>query len=165
MKRCGIVFLLLMLGACATPAPQDLPATSDTGIPDTTSTTSVTGQEFALRALSFVGVPYRWGGTSPDTGFDCSGLVRYVYEQMTGRPLPYNAYGLARVASTIDDAELQPGDLVFFNTLREPFSHVGIYLGESRFLHAPSSGSNVRISSMKNRYWTARYNGARRLPI
>ena len=84
---------------------------------------------------------------------------------MPGRPLPYNAYGLARIAQAIDDSELQPGDLVFFHTLSEPFSHVGIYLGDARFLHAPSSGSTVRISDMNNRYWTSRYNGARRLPI
>ena len=84
---------------------------------------------------------------------------------MTGRPLPYNAYGLARVGDVVDDAALQPGDLVFFHTLSQPFSHVGIYLGESRFLHAPRSGSTVRISSMNNRYWTTRYNGARRLRI
>lgn len=163
MKRYGIIILLLMLGACAAPTRHDSHSISRS--PDTASPATGAGQEFALRALGFVGVPYRWGGTSPDTGFDCSGLIRYVYEQMTGRPLPYNAYGLARITSAVEETELQPGDLVFFNTLREPFSHVGIYLGESRFLHAPSSGSTVRISSMKSSYWTARYNGARRLPI
>lgn len=163
MRRCGIAILLLMLGACASPVRHDAP--SAISLPDSTQTTPGAGQEFALRALSFVGVPYRWGGASPDTGFDCSGLIRFVYEQLTGRPLPYNAYGLARFGDTIDAVELQPGDLVFFNTQREPYSHVGIYVGESRFLHAPSSGSTVRISNMKNSYWHSRYNGARRLPI
>lgn len=122
-------------------------------------------QEFALRALSFIGVRYKWGGTSPDTGFDCSGLIRYVYAQVTGHLLPYNAQDLSHLGISIDRAELQPGDLVFFNTLRKPFSHVGIYLGESRFVHAPSRGGAVEIVDMGQRYWKNRYNGARRLPI
>lgn len=122
-------------------------------------------QEFALRALSFIGVRYKWGGNSPDTGFDCSGLIRYVYSQITGQALPRNANDLSHVGETVDRAELQPGDLVFFNTLRKPFSHVGIYLGDSRFLHAPSRGGAVEIVDMSQRYWQSRYNGARRLPI
>ncbi len=122
-------------------------------------------QEFALRALSFIGVRYKWGGNSPDTGFDCSGLIRYVYSQITGQALPRNANDLSQVGETVDRTELQPGDLVFFNTLRKPFSHVGIYLGESRFLHAPSRGGSVEIVDMSQRYWQSRYNGARRLPI
>jgi cell wall-associated NlpC family hydrolase len=122
-------------------------------------------QEFALRALSFIGVRYKWGGTSPDTGFDCSGLIRYVYAQITGQTLHGTAQEISRVGATVDKSELQPGDLVFFNTLRKPFSHVGIYLGESRFLHAPSRGGNVEIVDMSQRYWQNRYNGARRLPI
>lgn len=122
-------------------------------------------QEFALRALSFIGVRYKWGGNSPDTGFDCSGLIRYVYSQITGQALPRNANELSHVGETVGRAELQPGDLVFFNTLRKPFSHVGIYLGDSRFLHAPSRGGAVEIVDMSQRYWQSRYNGARRLPI
>lgn len=122
-------------------------------------------QEFALRALSFIGVRYKWGGNSPDTGFDCSGLIRYVYSQITGRALPHNAQDLSQVGQNVDRSELQPGDLVFFNTLRKPFSHVGIYLGESRFVHAPSRGGAVEIVDMSQRYWQNRYNGARRLPI
>jgi len=164
MTRCWIACLLLMLGACAAPDRVSSFSRLDPAEP-ATAVAPGAGQEFAMRALGFVGVPYRWGGDTPEAGFDCSGLVRYVYEQMTGRALPYNAYGLARVADVVEDRELQPGDLVFFHTLSQPFSHVGIYLGESRFLHAPRSGSTVRISSMNNRYWTSRYNGARRLRI
>ncbi len=150
-----------------------LPALADeTGNPPDFSTSAqqaagaVFGQaqEFALRALSFIGVRYKWGGNSPDTGFDCSGLIRYVYSQITGQALPHNASALSHVGENIDRAELQPGDLVFFNTLRKPFSHVGIYLGDSRFLHAPSRGGAVEIVDMSQRYWQSRYNGARRLP-
>jgi cell wall-associated NlpC family hydrolase len=122
-------------------------------------------QELVLRALSFIGVRYRWGGDTPDSGFDCSGLIRYVYNQVTGRSLPGNAREISQVGETIDRADLQPGDLVFFNTLRRPFSHVGIYLGDSRFVHAPSRGGHVEIVDMSNRYWKSRYNGARRLAI
>lgn len=120
-------------------------------------------QELVLRALSFIGVRYKWGGDSPDTGFDCSGLIRYVFNQATGRALPGNAQEISRVGEKIDKSELQPGDLVFFNTLRRPFSHVGIYLGDSRFVHAPSRGGQVEIVDMTSRYWTTRYNGARRI--
>jgi cell wall-associated NlpC family hydrolase len=122
-------------------------------------------QELALRALGFIGVPYKWGGSSPDTGFDCSGLIRFLYAQITGQALQGNAAEISRVGEIIDKSELQPGDLVFFNTLRRPFSHVGIYLGDSRFVHAPSRGGAVEIVDMSQRYWKSRYNGARRLPI
>jgi len=122
-------------------------------------------QEVALRALSFIGVRYKYGGSSPDTGFDCSGLIRYVFNQVTGKSLPGNAREISQVGASIDRTELQPGDLVFFNTLRRPFSHVGIYLGDSRFVHAPSRGGKVEIVNMTDRYWQTRYNGARRLSI
>ncbi len=166
--------LRILLIAVLLPLPALLPAYADeTGQPPgfvpsvAQAADDVLGQaqEFALRALSFIGVRYKWGGTSPDTGFDCSGLIRYVYAQITGQWLPYNAQELSRTGENIERAELQPGDLVFFNTLRKPFSHVGIYLGESRFVHAPSRGGSVEIVDMSQRYWKTRYNGARRLPI
>ena len=119
-------------------------------------------QEVALRALSFIGVRYKWGGSSPDTGFDCSGLIRYVYSQVTGQSLPYNAREMSGVGTTVDRAELQPGDLVFFNTLRKPFSHVGIYLGGNRFVHAPSSGKRVRVDTLTDVYWQKHLVDARR---
>jgi cell wall-associated NlpC family hydrolase len=162
-------FRILLIAVALLP----LPAYADEGSPPTfaLSTPSAAegvlgqAQEFALRALSFIGVRYKWGGNSPDTGFDCSGLIRYVYSQITGQALPHNAHDLSRVGETVDRTELQPGDLVFFNTLRKPFSHVGIYLGESRFVHSPSRGGAVEIVDMSDRYWKSRYNGARRLPI
>lgn len=120
-------------------------------------------QELVLRALSFVGVNYRRGGESPETGFDCSGLVRHVFRESLGLMLPRTSRDISRVGETIRRDELQPGDLVFFNTLRRGFSHVGIYLGEHRFVHAPALGGEVRVEDMRQGYWTRRFNGARRI--
>jgi cell wall-associated NlpC family hydrolase len=120
-------------------------------------------QELVVRALSFVGIGYRRGGESPDTGFDCSGLVRHVYRESLGLILPRTSQDISRLGETVRRDELQPGDLVFFNTLRRRFSHVGIYLGEHRFVHAPASGGEVRVEDMRQSYWTKRFNGARRL--
>ncbi len=114
-------------------------------------------------ALSMVGINYRWGGSSPQTGFDCSGLVSHVFRQIYGLVLPRDSYGMARLGKSVEVDELRPGDLVFFNTLRRPYSHVGIYLGEKRFIHAPSAGKSVQIVNMTESYWTTRYNGARRI--
>lgn len=120
-------------------------------------------EELALRALSHVGVSYRRGGESPQTGFDCSGLVRHVVYETLGLVLPRTSRDISRLGETVRREELRPGDLVFFNTLRRGFSHVGIYLGEHRFVHAPASGGEVRIEDMRQSYWAKRFNGARRL--
>ncbi len=120
-------------------------------------------QELVVRALSFVGVNYRRGGESPEAGFDCSGLVRHVFRESLGLVLPRTSRDISRVGETIHREELQPGDLVFFNTLRRGFSHVGIYLGEHRFVHAPASGGEVRVEDMRQSYWVKRFNGARRI--
>jgi cell wall-associated NlpC family hydrolase len=120
-------------------------------------------RELVIRALSFVGVHYRRGGESPETGFDCSGLVRHVFRESMGLALPRTSRDISLVGETIRRDELQPGDLVFFNTLRRGFSHVGIYLGEHRFVHAPASGGEVRVEDMRQSYWTKRFNGARRI--
>ncbi|MCD0504512.1 C40 family peptidase [Bordetella petrii] len=114
-------------------------------------------------ALDQLGVRYRYGGSSPDTGFDCSGLVTYSAQRALGLKLPRNSSAMALMGTAIDKKQLQPGDLVFFNTLGRRYSHVGIYLGDNRFVHAPSSGGVVRIEKMTMAYWTKRYNGARRL--
>lgn len=120
-------------------------------------------QELVVRALSHVGVGYRRGGESPETGFDCSGLVRHVFREALGLVLPRISHDISRMGETIGRDELQPGDLVFFNTRRRVYSHVGIYLGEHRFVHAPASGGEVRVEDMRQRYWSQRYNGARRI--
>ena len=122
-------------------------------------------RELVMQALGYLGIRYKYGGSSPDTGFDCSGLVRYVVSQAIGLVLPRDARAISEVGSRVSTQELQPGDLVFFNTLRRPYSHVGIYVGESRFIHAPARGGAVELVSMTERYWQSRFDGARRLGL
>lgn len=117
----------------------------------------------AFLAVSLAGVQYKYGGNSPDTGMDCSGLVRFVFKEAANKDLPRSSEEISRVGSAVEDHELRPGDLVFFNTLKRAFSHVGIYLGEDKFIHSPASGGKVRIESMSLRYWKQRFNGARRI--
>jgi cell wall-associated NlpC family hydrolase len=119
--------------------------------------------ELVLGAMAQLGIRYRRGGTTPDGGFDCSGFVRHVYQNTVGLLLPRTSAEMAREGEKIDKSELQPGDLVFFNTLRRAYSHVGIYIGEGKFVHAPSSGGVVRVESMELPYWQKRFNGARRV--
>lgn len=115
------------------------------------------------RSLNFLGVPYRFGGTSPLTGFDCSGFVGKVFGDALGFGMPRTAAEMAQMGEQVNRAELKPGDLVFFNTMRRAFSHVGIYLGNNQFVHAPSAGGVVRVEDMRINYWAARYDGARRV--
>lgn len=119
--------------------------------------------EVALYAMSLADTPYRYGGNSRDDGFDCSGFVRYVFENSLGVSLPRTSAGMSGLGAVLDGEELRPGDLVFFNTRKRPFSHVGIYLGEDRFVHAPGNGKGVMVVNMRERYWRTRYDGARRL--
>lgn len=116
-----------------------------------------------IHALHALGVHYRLGGRSPETGFDCSGLVAHVFERAWGLLLPRNTAGQRHVGRPVALKELQPGDLVFYNTRNRPYSHVGIYVGEGRFVHAPRPGGYVRMESVRTPYWRARFNGARRL--
>ncbi|HLS51822.1 MAG TPA: C40 family peptidase [Burkholderiaceae bacterium] len=118
----------------------------------------------ATTALQQLGIKYKFGGGSPNTGFDCSGLVRYAAEKSLGLKLPRSSAQMARQGTPVKRTELKKGDLVFFNTRGHRFSHVGIYLGDKKFVHSPRSGSVVRIESMDIAYWKKRYNGARRLP-
>ncbi|MEO7954503.1 MAG: C40 family peptidase [Polaromonas sp.] len=115
-----------------------------------------------LTAMGFLGVPYKRGGNN-ENGFDCSGFVRSMYQRSVGLLLPRRAEQQAAATESIDKSELQPGDLVFFNTLRRAFSHVGIYVGEGKFIHAPKPGAEVRVESMGVRYWQTRFDGARRV--
>jgi cell wall-associated NlpC family hydrolase len=117
----------------------------------------------AVEALFMVGVRYHYGGSSPETGFDCSGLVAHVYERAWGIAVPRNTEEQRAFGRPVKLADLQPGDLVFYNTRNRPFSHVGIYLGDGDFVHAPRPGQRVRVESIRSPYWRARFNGARRL--
>jgi cell wall-associated NlpC family hydrolase len=108
-------------------------------------------------------VRYRYGGGDPDHGFDCSGLVRHLFRKVMGLELPRTSHEISRLGAEVKRPHLQPGDLVFYNTMRRAFSHVGIDLGNGRFIHAPAAGGQVRIEQMETRYWKSRFNGARRL--
>lgn len=119
--------------------------------------------EMLMYALSLVGVNYKYGGKSPETGLDCSGFVSHVYRQAAGLILPHNARAISMFGQKIAISELQPGDLVFYNTMRHAYSHVGIYLGESKFVHASVTGRGVEVVDMKGSYWVKRFNGARRV--
>ena len=120
-------------------------------------------QEVIINALSLTGIKYQYGGSSPETGFDCSGFVRYVFNQAANLTLPPTARAISQMGKTVQKNELQPGDLVFFNTLKSAFSHVGIYIGDNKFIHAPRSGASVRVENMQQSYWQSRFNGAQRL--
>lgn len=147
-----LLFTCAFLGALAAPIRPALAETSD-------------DYRFAaaLQALVSVGVRYHYGGTSPETGFDCSGLVAHVYERAWGLALPRRTDEQRKLGRPVKRTDLQPGDLVFYNTRNRPYSHVGIYLGDGNFVHAPRPGYRVRVESIHSRYWRARFNGARRL--
>lgn len=151
MQRLCLTFLILLLGACATPGR----------VPEQAYDGRI--NDVALYALSLADTPYRYGGNSGDNGFDCSGFVQHVYLNTLGIKLPRTSTEMSRVGGELDDGQLRPGDLVFFNTRQQPFSHVGIYVGEERFVHSPSSGKAIMVASMREKYWRSRYNGARRV--
>lgn len=119
--------------------------------------------DVVVGALNMIGVRYRWGGNSPDSGLDCSGFVRYVFQDTLGLSLPRRAVEMSRVGEKVGMSDLKPGDLVFFNTMRQTFSHVGIYIGDNKFVHSPSTGSTIRVDDMDNSYWEKRFDGARRI--
>lgn len=137
-------------------AAADSPAQVQTAVPAPSG-------ELLFRAVSLIGTRYRYGGDSPETGFDCSGFVRYLFRDVLGRDLPRSANEIWQFGQAVERATLQPGDLVFYNTLRRPFSHVGVFLGDHKFVHSPSFGGVVRSESMNERYWLQRWNGAKRI--
>ncbi|WP_338819952.1 C40 family peptidase [Acidovorax temperans] len=132
-------------------------------VADKAQTVAGRAGDLVVNAMGFLGVPYKRGGNSAETGFDCSGFVRAIYQQTVGLVLPRRADQQAASTQVIDKKELQPGDLVFFNTMRRTFSHVGIYVGDGKFIHSPRSGSEVRVEDMRQSYWQRRFDGARRV--
>jgi cell wall-associated NlpC family hydrolase len=119
------------------------------------------GREVVLYALSLLDTGYRFGGKNPQAGFDCSGMVSYIYAQAAGVKVSGSAADIARQGTPIGRDQLRPGDLVFFNTLNRPLSHVGIYIGDNRFIHAPSTSGQVRIDNLGSRYFAKRFEAAR----
>lgn len=159
--------VLLLFSAAASadeigPAPAAAPLAQEArAAPETRPASPVAN--LLIHALSMIGVQYKFGGNSAESGFDCSGFVRYIFQEAAGLNLPRDSYGMSKLGDTVDPNQLVPGDLLFYNTLRRRFSHVAIYIGEGRFVHAPSRGKSVEIVDMSDRYWKNRFNGARRL--
>ena len=179
---CGLVFLTT--AALAAPAEDDLERmikerglvtqitdqlsqqiSSQLSGPLQTARSTLGGRasELVIQAMGLLGVPYKRGGTSEEKGFDCSGFVRHMFEKSVGLVLPHRAEEQAKVTEEINRSELRPGDLVFFNTMKRTFSHVGIYVGDGKFIHAPRPGKSVRVDDMREAYWQKRFNGARRV--
>lgn len=155
----------LVLVTCTTARSTE--ATTEQAYPEwpmaTLQSLTSRASELAMHAMGMLGSHYRYGGNSPEHGFDCSGLVRHIFKEAWGTSLPRTAEEISQVGKRIENHDLQPGDLVFYNTLKRGFSHVGIYLGDNKFIHSPSSGGKVRIDSMDLNYWKTRFNGARRI--
>ena len=164
------VVMICLLSACATTqSPRKSYESSQTHrLEDADNTEmrdlSQVSNEVIFRAISLVGTPYRYGGTQPETGFDCSGLIGFVFSEAAGLKLPRTTRELIDIdAKVIDRDNLQPGDLVYFNSRGGRVSHIGIYVGEDRFVHSPSTGSVVRIDKLNTPYWTKFYVGAKRV--
>lgn len=151
MKTLLLFGISLLLAACASPPPRQYAATD------------AQMNELVMYAVSLADTPYLYGGRSSNGGFDCSGFVGHVYRHELDIQLPRTSREISRVGRPVGPGELSPGDLVFYNTQHASFSHVGIYIGDGKFVHSPKSGDMVRTEQMDMRYWKARYDGARRL--
>src|SRR5471032_2115092 len=181
MRRLGFYLLLtVLLAACSsaplrnssgtsngggtygTSKPRPAPSPAESGLPEFVDH-SVGTEEISIEAMSLVGVPYRWGGNTPESGFDCSGLVDYVVDRAASVNLPRTTADMSVRGESIEPDEVAPGDLIFFNTTGRPHSHVGIYVGKLRFVNAPSTGGTVRLDYLTNPYWAKRFDGIRRV--
>ena len=160
---CAILAFVSVSCAAVEPAPDVISEAPVENSMAADETWSEHAREVLMSALSLTGVKYKFGGNSPETGFDCSGFVRYVFNQAASLTLPHSALAISQLGKSIPKSELAPGDLVFFKTVKNAISHVGIYMGNNRFIHSPSAGGNVRVESMQEGYWAKRYSGAQRL--
>jgi cell wall-associated NlpC family hydrolase len=160
---CGLAAMMLLMLSSGAHAAQPAAAARADRVDHVPVRALQSAQDLAIYALGLIGVDYRYGGSSPERGLDCSGLVRYVFQEVVGITLPRTSREMARLGGRVAQGDLQAGDLVFFNTRSSPFSHVGIYLGDHRFIHAPHRGGEVEIVAMTQHYWQQRYEGARRL--
>lgn len=174
MRRLWLPLLLAVLLAACSSAPQkvsrsggssttaDAWRTRPPGFPNFVDH-SIGREEISIQAMGLVGIPYHWGGNTPDSGFDCSGLVKYVLARSASVDLPRTTAEMSERGQSIDPDEIAAGDLVFFNTTGRPHSHVGIYVGNLRFVNAPSTGGTVRLDYLTNPYWAKRFDGIRRM--
>lgn len=150
-KLLAATVCIVLLAACGGAPPR----------PPDSAPLSEAGREIAVYALSLIDTGYRFGGKNPDAGLDCSGMVSYIYGQAASLSLQGSAADIARRGRPVERERLRPGDLVFFNTRNRPLSHVGIYIGDDRFVHAPSSNGRVRIDQLGSRYYAQRFETAR----
>lgn len=167
-----LVLIVLSLAACSSAPPRysrsnaapagDALRTMPPGAPNFVDQ-SIGREEISIQAMSLVGIPYRWGGNTPESGFDCSGLVRYVVARSADVGLPRTTADISQRGESVEPDEIAPGDLIFFNTTGRPHSHVGIYVGKLRFVNAPSTGGTVRLDYLTNPYWAKRFDGIRRV--
>ncbi|SEI43572.1 C40 family peptidase [Paraburkholderia diazotrophica] len=176
MLRLALSLLIAALLAACSGAPQktvrgsggsyassgDAYRTTPPGLPHFVDH-SIGREEISIQAMGLVGVPYRWGGNTPDSGFDCSGLVHYVVQRAASVNLPRTTADMSSRGESVEPDEIAPGDLIFFNTTGRPHSHVGIYVGKLRFVNAPSTGGTVRLDYLTNPYWAKRFDGIRRV--
>lgn len=170
LKPPVLVLAAALLAACASGGGQraagpgsEAFGLGDEGYREPTALAALSN-DVLMRAIGLVGTPYRYGGTSPEGGFDCSGLVGFVFREAAGLQLPRSTRELIDIhAPGIERDDLQPGDLVYFNPRGGRVSHIGIYVGEGRFVHAPSRGGTVRLDSLESTYWRRHYVSAKRL--
>jgi cell wall-associated NlpC family hydrolase len=169
MLRAAVPVWLVVLAAALLVGCSTIPATERGAVPDkpadrgSSEHSDMLRREVVFSALSLIDTNYKFGGSNPEAGVDCSGLVVLVYKMAAGMTLPHNAAQIARNTQEVNVRDLKAGDLVFFNTLGRPYSHVGIYLGDDKFIHAPNSRGRVRVESIKTGYFAKRIDGARTL--
>lgn len=154
-----VALITLLLAACGTPSSR--PVASAETIAQAPRAMSEKGNEVVLYALGLIDTGYRFGGKNPQAGLDCSGMVSHIYDVAAGMKVAGSAADIAKISRPIERDSLRPGDLVFFNTRNQAFSHVGIYIGDARFVHAPSTNGKVRIDRLSDRYYAQRYESAR----
>lgn len=157
MKTLFLLILLALLSACGS-TPRHAGSSSSANVEEKMN-------DLVMYAVSLADTPYRYGGNSPDNGFDCSGFVGHVFQHSLGITLPRTSRDLSRVGKLIRSYQLRPGDLVFFNTMDRAYSHVGIFIGDGKFVHSPKTGSSIRVERMNEQYWASHYNGARRIKV
>lgn len=165
MARFAFFSLATLLAACSSRAPAPAPVINPQVTSYSQASPSPVADDVLIRAIGLVGTPYRWGGNTPDSGFDCSGLIKYVYRDAAGISLPRSTREMIVMrAPTVNLNALQSGDLVFFATSGgSQVSHAGIYVGDGRFVHAPSTGGTVRLDYLSNSYWAKAYLQAKRV--